>query len=398
MCQSRRARKTYEFSYDISRFVSAALVLVLGLAAGGGIAVAAGDGERGSAPDAVPSRESIRAAVVRALPLLVKAGAEEYPRRRDCFSCHNQAVPAVALDLARRRGFTVAADTLQTIAEHTEADLSTALDDYQKGKGQPGGVIRAGYALWALEAAGWEPDETTAAVTHYLSVAPGRGGHWLAQSQRPPSESSDFTATAVALRGLHAFGPRSELTPKDRDSKPKAGPSSPLVRRRAEALKWLLEARPRETEDRIFRLWGLKLADADSKDLEEAVAELIRTQRPDGGWSQLDGPAPAEPKKTAKDPERGAAGAHVSDSYATGSALVALHQAGGLATNHPAYRHGLAFLIKAQREDGSWFVKSRSHPFQPYFESGFPHGPDQFISAAATGWAVAALALDCPLP
>jgi DNA-binding response OmpR family regulator len=29
--------------------------------------------------------------------------------------------------------------------------------------------------------------------------------------------------------------------------------------------------------------------------------------------------------------------------------------------------------------------------FQPYFESGFPHGPDQFISASATAWAVMAL-------
>ena len=68
------------------------------------------------------------------------------------------------------------------------------------------------------------------------------------------------------------------------------------------------------------------------------------------------------------------------------------------ATDHAVYRRGLEFLIKTQRADGSWFVKSRSRPFQPYFESGFPHGPDQFISAAATGWAVAALALACPSP
>jgi len=32
-------------------------------------------------------------------------------------------------------------------------------------------------------------------------------------------------------------------------------------------------------------------------------------------------------------------------------------------------------------------------PFQPYFESGFPHGDDQWISAAATSWAAMALAL-----
>ena len=87
-----------------------------------------------------------------------------------------------------------------------------------------------------------------------------------------------------------------------------------------------------------------------------------------------------------------------SDAYATGSTLVALHLAGGVATDLPAYRRGLAFLVNTQRDDGSWFIKSRSKPFQPYFESGFPHGRDQFISAAATGWAVAALALACPSP
>src|SRR5262249_46290263 len=147
-----------------------------------------------------PGPEAVRAAVVRALPLLVKAGAVEYPQHRDCFSCHNQAVPAVALDMARRRGFGVAAETLRAIAEHTEADLNSAIDDYRKGTGQPGRVIRAGYALWALEAAGWMPDETTAAVVHYLAVAPGKRDYWAGQSNRPPSEASDFTATALALR------------------------------------------------------------------------------------------------------------------------------------------------------------------------------------------------------
>jgi hypothetical protein len=53
---------------------------------------------------------------------------------------------------------------------------------------------------------------------------------------------------------------------------------------------------------------------------------------------------------------------------------------------------------RTQREDSSWYVKSRSRPFQTYFESGFPHGSDQFISAAASGWAVAGLAQSYPTP
>jgi hypothetical protein len=38
-------------------------------------------------------------------------------------------------------------------------------------------------------------------------------------------------------------------------------------------------------------------------------------------------------------------------------------------------------------------VTSRSTPVQPYFESGFPHGKDQFISIAASNWATMALIL-----
>ena len=71
-------------------------------------------------------------------------------------------------------------------------------------------------------------------------------------------------------------------------------------------------------------------------------------------------------------------------------------RAGGLATDDEVYRRGVAFLLKTQKEDGSWLVTSRSKPFQLYYESGFPHGNDQFISMAATGWAVTALSCGQP--
>jgi hypothetical protein len=38
-------------------------------------------------------------------------------------------------------------------------------------------------------------------------------------------------------------------------------------------------------------------------------------------------------------------------------------------------------------------VKARALVIQPYFESGFPYGHDQFISVAASNWAAMALAL-----
>ncbi len=80
-----------------------------------------------------------------------------------------------------------------------------------------------------------------------------------------------------------------------------------------------------------------------------------------------------------------------SDAYATGEALYALH-AGGVSNQSEAYRKGAAYLLRTQLEDGTWLVRSRGFGFQPYFETGFPHGRDQFISAAATSWAGMALA------
>jgi hypothetical protein len=79
-----------------------------------------------------------------------------------------------------------------------------------------------------------------------------------------------------------------------------------------------------------------------------------------------------------------------SDAYATGQALYALHEA-GVASSSTTYRRGVIYLRRTQGEDGTWFVRSRAFAFQPFFDAGFPHGRDQFISAAATAWAAIAL-------
>src|SRR5262249_50553229 len=219
----------------------------------------------------------------------------------------------------------------------------------------------AGYALLTLEAGGWKPDETTAAVAEYLLLRDKDSDHWRSTSHRPPSEASPFTTTYLALRGLRAFG-----TPEQQKR---------IAARTSKARQWLLRTSAKDTEDRVFRLWGLKLAGAPEKNVRAAVRDLVQSQRKDGGWAQIS--------------ER------ESDAYATGSALVALHQAGGMSVSDPVYQRGLKFLISTQRPDGSWFAHSGSKPFQTHFETGSPHGKDQFISSAASGWAATALALAC---
>jgi Planctomycete cytochrome C len=60
------------------------------------------------------------------------------------------------------------------------------------------------------------------------------------------------------------------------------------------------------------------------------------------------------------------------------------------------FRRGADYLLRTQFDDGSWWVKSRAWPLQPHFDSGFPHGKDQWISSTAT--ALAAIVLLDELP
>ena len=308
-----------------------------------------------------PQDETVRKAVEKALPLLER-GSAGATKERTCFTCHNQGLPLFALTAARARGFKVDEENLKAIVRHTVEFLKRNRENYRQGKGQGGQADTAGYALWTLEEGGWKPDETTAAVAHYLVVRDREKGHWVNVSTRPPSEASPFTTTFLGLYGLRAYLPEEEKAAGDD--------------RVARSLKWLLETKPRDTEERVFRLRALKQAGARAEDVEAASKELLGAQREDGGWAQL--------------PEAS------SDAYATATALAALAQAGRVSPSGDAYRRGAAWLLGDQKEDGSWHVKSRSRPIQTYFESGFPHGKDQFISIAASSWSVLALVLGLP--
>ena len=177
-------------------------------------------------------------------------------------------------------------------------------------------------------------------------------------SVRPPLESSEIQVTATAMRALQVYAPTPQRAEYEKAVQQAAG--------------WLAQAQPTTNEDRAFQILGLVWAGGKQQIARKAGGDLLRQQRPDGGWAQL--PTLA------------------SDAYATGQALVALKVAGVLKPSDAAYKRGAQFLMNAQMADGSWYVRSRTPlPFQPYFESGFPLGHDQFISAAATNWAAMAL-------
>lgn len=320
-----------------------------------------------SAAEPAPvDQPKLRAAIEKSLPLLTK-GAVGHRESRTCFACHSQGLPVLALTAAKAKGFAIDEEELKKQLEHTAKFLASNRENYKKGQGQGGQADTAGYALWTLAAGGCSPDETTASVAEYLLQRHQDKGHWDNTSRRPPTEATPFTTTYVALYGLNTFGTTEQ--------------NERIAKRKQQAREWLQKTPAQDNEERVFRLWGLEAAEAPAEEVAAAAKELTARQREDGGWAQLDSGEPAS--------------ATESDAYATGTALVALREAGGMATADPVFQRGLAYLLKGQQDDGSWRVATRSKPIQAYFETGFPHGKDQFISTAGSAWATWALVLAC---
>jgi hypothetical protein len=215
-----------------------------------------------------------------------------------------------------------------------------------------------GYALWALDAADQTPDTNTAALVELILKDGDPRSVWQPTVQRPPAEASTFTSTFLALRGARRYG--TEL-------------QSERIRQRREAAKKWLDTDPPalETEDQVFRLRLAHELQLPGPTLEAQVNKLLAAQTPEGGWAQRPGLPP--------------------DAYATGTALTAMLEAGGLSVDNQSWRQAVRFLAQTQSPDGSWQLVTRVQPIQEYFESGFPHGTNQFISTFATSWATLAL-------
>ena len=304
------------------------------------------------APDAATALE-------RSTTLMQKSSAEFF-KQSGCVGCHHQPMMARAQRLAGSAGIHQDEAAAQEQLLQLKSQWTASQEEFLQALNPGGGSNRLGENLLGLEAAGYPADTMTDSAVVDLAEFQAADGTWPSGEAhaRPPITEGMIGSTARAIRALQVYAIPAR----------KAEFAARIARARA----WLLEAQPASTDDFAMQLLGLAWAGAEKSHVQQAAHKLLALQREDGGWA-------GNPYLK-------------SDAFSTGQALHALHESGSLGPSSRNYKRGVEFLLSTQYPDGSWYVRSRSIKFQPYFDSGFPFGHDQWISAAATAWASMALA------
>ncbi len=300
-----------------------------------------------------------REAVELSLPLL-RTGSARMLKDGGCTACHAQPMVTLTTTLASRRGWTAdpAPDAMTQVKQHISGALQSMLQFTAQG-GAPEAEL---YSAFATQVAGAPAGMPTDGLMYYLAGTQSPAGFWHrpASPNRAPIQDGDISRTALAINALAHWSMPAR--------------KAELATRVERGASWLAAQEPASTEDRVMQLLGQMWAGAPIKQRDVRIKQLLALQQADGGWSQ--------------NPHL------VTDAYATGQVLYALAELKVPAT--APIQHAIAFLLRTQQNDGTWHVKSRAMPIQPYFESGFPYEHDQWISFSGTAWADMALAMTAP--
>lgn len=303
--------------------------------------------------------EAIKKAINKSLPLLQSTSHAFLENAGGCQSCHHQDLTAISLSLAKEKDIKINDTALHEIFDSIMHVIKTWKPALIQNDDPVAIVMSSGYQLWALWENEYKSNKLIEMLVKNLMQRQTNNGSWVSPNPRPPLEYYSFSATALMAAAIQYYSPPSLKT--------EAG------LRIEKARAWMINNDPKTNEEKVFQILGLKWINGDKGLIQKQARKLLLGQREDGGWSQLS--------------------SLESDAYATGQALYALYESGFLKTSDPAYQKGVTFLLKTQYDDGSWKVTSRSIPFVPFVQNGFPHDKDQFISAAGTNWATMALTL-----
>jgi hypothetical protein len=313
-------------------------------------------------PDVVPQ---VRKAVERSLTVLENKGFEWETTK--CVSCHHGPWMMWTGYEAKKHGFKVNEESLEKV----RLKALKAYNDHPKLRPTSRDnltemTINVFYLTFGAGARG-EPDAETRkfmdrAAAHLIQHQK-EDGSWKVIVKLTSKDGTTKTflqppiideADVTTLWSLLVLNYR----------KPGGISEEALEKSKAKGLRYLSENPPSDTlQSLALRIMLYRQIAAKADATSPLVKELLAQQRDDGGWSQT---------KKLK-----------SDALGTGQALVALASA-GTSTTDPAVDKARRFLLRTQREDGTWFVASRAYP------------APEFSSYMGTAWATLALLRTLP--
>jgi len=103
----------------------------------------------------------------------------------------------------------------------------------------------------------------------------------------------------------------------------------------------------------------------DERQRAETLDELLKLQRPDGGWST---PGLLADWKGLKRLDGKPHDTRTSDAYATGFTIIVAREL-GVSSNNPQLRRGIDWLLSNQRASGKWFCRSPAKDSRHYFSN-----------------------------
>ena len=282
------------------------------------------------AQDSAPKPVDAAAAIDRGLAFLAK-DALAWKAEHNCASCHHAALIVWAMREAKVRGHVVDEPVLKELTEWM-AQSGSGKTGVPRPEGRPKALnYKPVYYALALQADREPGADVRAGLKLLLETVKEdqtENGAWLAwPDTRPPLFGpSDDTATALATLAL--------LPAAATDAAAKAA--------RDNGVKWLTTTKSDDDPQSVaMRLVLWQRLGRPVEEMQPLVQRITERQNADGGWGQS--------KEMA------------SDAWATGQALYALSHA-GLKPDNPLIARGRDFLVKTQRDDGSWAMTSRPCP------------------------------------
>jgi hypothetical protein len=289
--------------------------------------------------------------------------AQKWKADHNCVSCHHGALTVWAMAEVRRSGRAVDEPALDDfITWSLEAGEGKTSVPRPEGRPKAFNSKALAFAL-GLGAVG-NPDEAIkAGIAKLMETVKGdqaEDGSWVAWPEtRPPIFGpSDDSVTAMGTLAM--------ITAAE------GGDESAKVYR-DKGVAWLTRTPTDDDPQSVaMRIVVFQRSGRSTEEIAPLVESIKRRQKEDGGWSQS--------------ADMG------SDAWATGQALLALSIA-GLKSEDPVIARGREFLVRTQKEDGSWEMASRPIKYlDPNKPDGKPSGNLVPITGAGSAWGVLGLA------